>query len=622
MKKIILLLTTLFFLITLIGIVKAANCGGGVQCNCGDILTSSQTMWYDLTNCANGLTIAGYDITLDCAGHKIYSSGPPSGGYGIRTTWSDDIIKNCEIRGYEKGIWLFAVSNNTLVENTLYDNIYGVYIDQNSYTYFGNNITNNTITTYNFGLGIYDYGIYLYTSYNNTLSGNTLIGINYNDYGIYLFQGSNNTLSENTLYYHEFNGIYLYGSSKNTLSGNIIDQSGYGIEGTDYSSNNILSGNILNDNARGIVLYGDHSSHNILSSNKINNNGELGISLGSSYSKVYGNNITNHDYGVLLQGSSYNTFWANNFTDNTINALEGSNNNDWNLSTTGNYWDDFANNSGFPNYYEISGPGDGRDYHPLVCGNGKLQFGEECDDGNLLNEDGCSDTCQLEYCGDGVLQGGLGEQCDDGNTNPGDGCDSECYLEVCGNGRLQFGEECDDGNQQNGDGCDDDVASGGNCKITACGNGVLTPVTGEECDDGNTASGDGCSADCKLEGPTVTIISPENCTDYPVCTEGYYHKDNIPFNFSAEGEISYAAFNLDEQGEVEISEIMYFNGTHTLGDFYFTNQEDGFHNISVTADNQSSGLVYFFYCLGDINHDKKMDIYDIVKMVEYYGKSC
>src|SRR5262249_20636911 len=31
-----------------------------------------------------------------------------------------------------------------------------------------------------------------------------------------------------------------------------------------------------------------------------------------------------------------------------------------------------------------------------VCGDGAVQGTEECDDGNLVNGDGCSDTCRLE----------------------------------------------------------------------------------------------------------------------------------------------------------------------------------------------------------------------------------
>ena len=31
-----------------------------------------------------------------------------------------------------------------------------------------------------------------------------------------------------------------------------------------------------------------------------------------------------------------------------------------------------------------------------VCGNGIIESGEQCDDGNLVDGDGCSSTCQIE----------------------------------------------------------------------------------------------------------------------------------------------------------------------------------------------------------------------------------
>ncbi len=59
-------------------------------------------------------------------------------------------------------------------------------------------------------------------------------------------------------------------------------------------------------------------------------------------------------------------------------------------------------------------------------------------------------------CGDEILHDAAGEQCDDGNNTNGDGCTSNCLIEVvCGDSITHTigGEQCDDGNTQGGDGC-------------------------------------------------------------------------------------------------------------------------------------------------------------------------
>ncbi len=91
----------------------------------------------------------------------------------------------------------------------------------------------------------------------------------------------------------------------------------------------------------------------------------------------------------------------------------------------------------------------------IVCGNGINEPGEQCDDGNRSNADGCDNTCRLvasPLCRNGVVD--PGEQCDDGNSIDGDGCDRNCTLTpACGNRVVEYGERCDDGNRMNGDGC-------------------------------------------------------------------------------------------------------------------------------------------------------------------------
>lgn len=166
----------------------------------------------------------------------------------------------------------------------------------------------------------------------------------------------------------------------------------------------------------------------------------------------------------------------------------------------------------------------GSSSYGAICGNGVVESGEECEDGNTTDGDGCSSSCLREggdvigTCGDGVLDrssAGAGEDCDDGNTADGDGCSALCLNEgaraigaICGNGSVgylatQGGEDCDDGNKSSGDGCNSlclNEGSNSAADISAvCGDGTLTTPY-ETCDDGNAVDGDGCSSSCLREG--------------------------------------------------------------------------------------------------------------------------
>jgi len=67
--------------------------------------------------------------------------------------------------------------------------------------------------------------------------------------------------------------------------------------------------------------------------------------------------------------------------------------------------------------------GDAKTCILLTSGNGMLDPGEACDDGNTRSGDGCPADC-TPPCGDGVLD--PGEACDDGNTLDGDRCSADC----------------------------------------------------------------------------------------------------------------------------------------------------------------------------------------------------
>jgi cysteine-rich repeat protein len=153
------------------------------------------------------------------------------------------------------------------------------------------------------------------------------------------------------------------------------------------------------------------------------------------------------------------------------------------------------------------------------CGDGELDPGEQCDDGNSMSGDGCSQLCQLEDCW----------SCGSCGTN------QPCVVTpVCGDGVLTPPEKCDDGNDKGGDGCSADCARieiGWRCPVLGrrcapnCGDGlVLGPET---CDDGNSMSGDGCSDICVVEPATATcgdgiIEGAEECDDGAMNTDSTY----------------------------------------------------------------------------------------------------
>jgi fibro-slime domain-containing protein len=200
-----------------------------------------------------------------------------------------------------------------------------------------------------------------------------------------------------------------------------------------------------------------------------------------------------------------------------------------------------------------------------VCGNGVVESGETCDDGNSVPGDGCSGVCQIEpgyscptpgqkcvysltqVCGDGKIEGD--EACDDGNTKSGDGCSATCDVEpgyscgaagtacvatatgTCGDGAVNAGEQCDDGNKITGDGCSAtcQLEQGWTCPtpgspcqtLEYCGDGVVQSSNGETCDDGNLKPGDGCSASCQIEPGYACPAAGQPCVKTWVCGNGH-----------------------------------------------------------------------------------------------------
>ncbi|MEM6956766.1 MAG: DUF4215 domain-containing protein [Myxococcota bacterium] len=171
------------------------------------------------------------------------------------------------------------------------------------------------------------------------------------------------------------------------------------------------------------------------------------------------------------------------------------------------------------------------------CGDGRVDGFEACDGDDLAGQScttmgftggtlscnaGCvfnASACVTTRCGNGTVESG--EECDDGDTRDGDGC-TACVVDegwtcsgatsvcapVCGDGMVVGAEPCDGANL-NGATCETRGFVGGTlacnacafdtagCNNDVCGNGVIN--FGEACDDGNNLPFDGCAADCTVD---------------------------------------------------------------------------------------------------------------------------
>ena len=156
------------------------------------------------------------------------------------------------------------------------------------------------------------------------------------------------------------------------------------------------------------------------------------------------------------------------------------------------------------------------------CGNGVLDEGEACDDGNTINGDGCNKNCMIE---EGYVCSNSAEET------------SICHMAACGNGEveIEFGEECD-----SSEGCDEYcrcekdngfIYRDGMCLAATsltCGDGILNH--GELCEkhpDGRDLFGDKTCADY-IDGATGDLRCTDNCEldlsackdPAPVCGDG------------------------------------------------------------------------------------------------------
>jgi len=111
--------------------------------------------------------------------------------------------------------------------------------------------------------------------------------------------------------------------------------------------------------------------------------------------------------------------------------------------------------------------------------------GYSCHESDIASETGYS-WQSTQKC---ICSPDTGETCDDGNIVDGDGCNSTCGIES--------GWSC--------------VGSPSVCNPSSlCGNGIINSP--ETCDDSNLVNGDGCNATCSVEPGWSCLNEPSQCS--------------------------------------------------------------------------------------------------------------
>jgi len=261
---------------------------------------------------------------------------------------------NITASGYE-GVSINDSSNNTLYNNSLDNNRYGIHVEGYEFSHYLNNINSSNFVN---GKPVY----YLRNQQNLTINRSTHPEIGYlaliNSTGIHIeshnFTGNaqglllaytNDSEISTSRFMNNYDGLMLFNSFNNTICKNEMSANDY----------------------RGAYLW--DSDGNSIFQNEIIGNKDQGLYLSdSSSNKIYGNTVAHSEYAIELDGTN-NSLYHNNFINNTQQIDSYNLFNFWNNSIEGNYWSDYNGTDS-----DLDGIGDIRyqidsnniDHYPLM----------------------------------------------------------------------------------------------------------------------------------------------------------------------------------------------------------------------------------------------------------------
>lgn len=142
-------------------------------------------------------------------------------------------VSNAVINGFTAtgsaiaGIYLYKATNVNIIQNNTTENRNGIFLySSNNNTLTGNEAGSNDQT-----------GIYLEASNGNTLEKNTTDSNR--EKGIFLISSNSNIVKDNSASLNTWNGITLWSANNNTIKGNKVYRNTYGIIMSNSTGNDV-----------------------------------------------------------------------------------------------------------------------------------------------------------------------------------------------------------------------------------------------------------------------------------------------------------------------------------------------------------------------------------------------
>jgi parallel beta-helix repeat protein len=312
----------------------------------GDFISAPDGNWYEVITITSNTSATLYKKypSASASGHSSQKLGVTDTGAAAATTTQVQVVNssgNSSAFLYISGGW--DLSTETQTGQTWFRQMHGTFNNRYGYGLYMTGKSYTNLDKLNFLR--YNYGIYYYTSSNNTITSATCNSNN--NYGIYYgTSSSNNTITSATCNSNGSHGI-AYNSSNNTItSATCNSNSQHGIYYSSGCSNNTITSATCNLNGSYGIYYTSSSNNTIYALSTTGNTAGAiyadnannichSATIAESTKVAMGTNYYANTRQYINNLGGYSYVYSNYATANSQAATAGGTGKEWKLAITG-----------------------------------------------------------------------------------------------------------------------------------------------------------------------------------------------------------------------------------------------------------------------------------------------